>query len=193
MSVRSIPPITSTGSNRRKTSVLFDGLSHMSIGRNISIKRKSDDEDECWDITKYLKSDFNKKSKKKIATPFIYNAEQKIKSIIDVFYDYNDEGDIAIILEFSGFEFLRSRFNRIAGKNDICSFYIPVSYQEKVSRLYLTTNGDIFEYNINKSPDDLIYGEDIYIPELLQGYDSLSMTATLKNNWVIVTYKKTKP
>jgi len=189
MKLRSIPPITSTGSNR-KTSARFDGLAHMSIGRYMSIKRKSEEDDESWDITKYSKSDFNKKSIKKITTPIIYDTEQKIKSIIDMFYNYNDEGDFAIILEFSGFEFLSSKFNRIDGNNDTRSYFIPIYYKEKISRLYLTTTGDVFEYKINKTVDDRLYGDNIYIPKLLQEYDSLSMTATLKNNWVIVTYKK---
>jgi len=59
MGVRSIPPITSTGSNRRKISACFNGLAGMSIGRYID-KKKSEEDDESWDITKHSKSDFNK-------------------------------------------------------------------------------------------------------------------------------------
>lgn len=189
MRVPGIPPITSTGSNRSKTLARLDGLAHMSLGRYMSIKRKEEEECESWNITKHVKSDFNKKSEKRKPAPVKYKTEQ-IKSIIDVFHNYNDEGDLAIILEFSGFEFLSSTFNRINNKDETLCYAIPISIKGKKTRLILKTTRDIFEYKINKTADDDLNGDDIHIPELLQDYDSLSMTAALKNNWVIVTYKK---
>ena len=68
MRIRSIPPVTSTGGNRGKTKVHLDGLAHMSMGRYMSEmakKRDSEEADTSWDITKFSKSDFNRKSEKK--------------------------------------------------------------------------------------------------------------------------------
>ncbi|MEI6747693.1 MAG: hypothetical protein ACOYMF_14870 [Bacteroidales bacterium] len=189
MRPRSIPPITSTGTNRRKTAARLDGLAHMSIGRYMSMRRNSD-EDESWNITKHVKPDFNKKSKKKISKPIIYDTERKFHCIIDVIDDYNGEGDFGIIMEFNGFKFLDSRFNRTDCGNNSPSYIIAVNYRENETYLYLTTNGGMFEYGINNTLDDCIYCDDFSIPKLPQEYDSSSMTATLRNNFVIVAYKK---
>ena len=194
MGVRSIPPITSTGSNRRKTSARFDGLAHMSIGRYMSemAKNRKAEEDESWNITKYSKSDFNRKSKKKIMTPIIYDTERKINCIIDMFDDYNEEGDFAITLQFSGFKFSSDTFNRVDNHNNTRCYFIPIGFQEKEPYLYLTTIGDIFEYEVvsYKRYVDRLFSNEVYIPKLLQTYDSLSMNVVLKDNCVIVTYKK---
>ena len=189
MRVRSIPPITSTGSNRRKEPARLDGLAHMSIGRYMSAKRKSEEDNDSWDISKYSKSDFNNRTRRNPAKPSV-NKPEEIKSVTDILHNYNEEGDLAIIIEFNGFEFLSSTFDKTALNPDTFHYYIPVNFNKKMSSLYLASTGGYFEYKINKAADDCLFGDRIYIPELMQEYDSLSMTPTLKNNWVIVTYKK---
>ena len=188
MSMRGIPPITSTGSNRRRPT-RSDGLAHMSLGRYMSEKRRSEEEDDSWDIKKHSKSEFNKRTGKRDVIPIIKKEEQ-ITSITDIFYDYNNEGDLAIIIEFKGFEFLGSTFDRAAGNPEPLGYHIPVSYKELMSSLYLTSTGGIFEYKICKTSEDCLFGKTLNIPELIHKYDSETMTPTLKNNWVIITYKR---
>ena len=188
MSRRGIPPITSTGSNR-KASTRSDGLAHMSLGRYMSEKRRSDDKDDSWDLKKHSKSEFNKRTQKREVNPVSYKEEQ-ITSMTDIFYDYNNEGDLAIIIEFKGFEFLGSTFDRALGNSEPLGYNIPVSYKELMSSLCLTSTGGIFEYKICKTADDCLFGNTLNIPELMHQYDTETMTPTLKNNWVIVTYKK---
>jgi hypothetical protein len=125
-------------------------------------------------------------------TPIIYVTERKINCIIDMFDDYNEEGDFAITLQFSGFEFSSDKFNRLDYHNNTRCYFISIGFQEKVPYLYLTTIGDIFEYEIvsYKRHVDRLFSDEVYIPKLLQTYDSLSMNVVLKDNCVIVTYKK---
>ncbi|NVO02709.1 MAG: hypothetical protein HXX09_08370 [Bacteroidetes bacterium] len=187
---RGIPPITSTGSNRNSTPARFDGLAHMSLGRYMSLNKRSEENDDSWSVPKFSKSDFNLKSKQEVAKPKSDKKEQKIKSIVDVLDNYNEDGDLAIIIEFSGFEFSNTTFTKVDCKSDSSSFSIPINYKEKESQLFITTSEGFFKYRIKKSQYNCLYKDDIFIPKLLKEYDSLSMTATLKNNWIIVTYKK---
>ena len=179
----SIPPITSTGKNRRKTAASFDGLAHISIGRYMSEKNRNI-ENESWDITKYSKSVFNQKSKNK------NHNVHKIKCVVDILDEYNDDDDFAIILTFSGFDFLSSKFDK-SYKND-CSFYTKVSYQEATAYLVLTTIGDIFEYEVisDMKSDKRFFNDEIYIPNLLCNHDPLSMNVEMKNSCLIVSYKR---
>jgi hypothetical protein len=190
-----IPPITSTGSNRRRTPARLDGLAHVSIGRFMSEmerNRKTEDDNETWSVTKYARSDFNQKSKKEETTPYIYDTEQKINCITHTFDDYNEEGDFVITLEFSGFEFSGDTFNRIDFHNNTCCYFIPVRFQGKEACLYLTTIGDIFEYEVvsYKGSVTRFFSDEDFIPELLQTYDSSSMRVELAGNYIIITYKK---
>ena len=186
--MRGIPPITSTGTNR-KSSARLDGLAHMSLGRYMSEKRRSDEADDSWNIKKHSKSEFNKQTQKRAVIPVVYK-EDRITSMTDIFHDYNNEGDLAIIIEFKGFEFLGSTFDKIAGNREPLGYHIPINYKELMTSLYLTSTDGIFEYKICKTADDCLFGNTLNIPELMHQYDTETMTPTLKNNWVIVTYKK---
>jgi hypothetical protein len=221
MRPRCIPPITSTGKNRRKTPVLLNGLAHMSLGRYMSEmakNRKNGEDYESWSVTKYAKSEFNRKSNKKPISHFCSDSDRKIGCLINTFDDYNEEGDFAISLQFDGIEFLSDVVTTYSDEPAQCSFLLPVSTirKEKESYLLLTTIGDIFEYEVVRNiqhccigdcfmghskkamsktgekefcPNRLFRGE-AYIPELMTIYDSTSMHVVLKNNCVIVTYKK---
>ena len=195
MRPRSIPPITSTGINRKKTSARLEGLAHMSLGRymsEMSKNNKADEDGETFDLSKYTRSDFNKKSGKKTATTSRFDTRhEKIECIIDMLDDFNEEGDFAISLQFSGIEIAPGKFNRIDNSNT-CSYFTAVDYNGKAAFLILTTIGDIFEYEVvsNIKNMDRFFGEEAYIPKLLYAYDSFSMNVELKNSCVIITYKK---
>ena len=82
MRPRCIPPVTSTGRNRKRKPVLLHGLAHMSIGRYMSemshgIKKENDF--ESWNLTKHTKSDFNRKSKNRPTIPIVDINEKKNK------------------------------------------------------------------------------------------------------------------
>ncbi len=154
MRVRSIPPITSTGTNRRKSPAHLDGLAHMSIGRYMSEmakNRKADDEEgENWDIAKHTKNYFTQKTGKKAIKPTHYSAEKKIECVIKQYDSYNSEGDFAITLRFSEIEFLNEIHASNTIKSSQKSYFIPLLSEnnENGSFLLLTTTGDIFEYEI---------------------------------------------
>lgn len=181
--IRSIPPITSTGSRVRNTSAPLSGLANISIGRYMSEMKKKNEKDDNFDITKFSKSDFNKKTPSKSTSNIKYEKSEPIncdKTIIK-------EKELKVTLEFSGFNFLQEKFKYLEATE---SFFIPVDYKED-SYLTLTTNGDIIEfeiiykeYNFNRS-----YRDEIYIPELVKIYKS-TMNVTLEDKKVIITYKK---
>ena len=221
MRPRCIPPVTSTGKNRKRKPVLLHGLAHMSIGRYMSemandIKKENDI--ESWNLTKHAKSDFNRKSKNRPATPIVYINEQKISCNLIMTDDYNGEGDFAISLQFDGIELFTNTIADHFTESRMSSYLIPVSYQRgnKGSHLLLTTVGDIFEYEIVRDFDhcsmkdcfpgkagknisaicqkefcpNRLFRDEAYIPELLQTYDSMSMNVGFKDACVVVTYKK---
>ena len=131
MRPRGIPPLTSTGKNRRKTPALLNGLAHMPLGRYMSEMakiRKNEEDNESWSVAKYTKSDFTWKSKKETTKPFIYEPDRKITSSIDMVDDYNEDGDFAISLQFTGIEFLSDLVTTYSNESARHCFLIPVSY-----------------------------------------------------------------
>lgn len=192
MRPRSIPPITSTGTNRSNTTTRLNGLAHVSLGRymaEIAKNRKAEDDQDSWTIPKYTKSGSNQK---KYHKPVKHNTVPNIKCMMKVIENYNEEGDVAVTLQFTGFEFTGDTFESIG--NGTRSFSIPVQYQQKPATLCVMTIGDIFEYEIVNYNGMVkrICCDEIYIPELLQIYDSLSMRVALKENCIVVTYKINK-
>ena len=137
---------------------------------------------------------------------------------MDLFEDYNEGGDFAIILQFNGIECLSDVFTTNTNELLQRSFLIPVSCRisEQGSYLLLTTTGDIFEYEVVRDIKLCCLGEcfmghtqkritetgekefcpnrlfrdEAYIPKLLETYDSLTMHVELKDHRVIVTYKR---
>jgi len=184
--IRSIPPITSTGSKIKNHSAPLSGLANISIGRYMSeIKKKNEDnDDQDFNIGKYSKSEFNKKTPEKHQSPC---KDIEIKPIICDKSILKDK-ELKIVLEFSGFNFLQNSFKYLETTK---SFFIPIEYKED-SYLTLTTSGDIFEYEINYKECNFnrYHRDEIYIPELLTIYDSSTMYATLKDNKIIISYRK---
>lgn len=183
--IRSIPPITSTGSRVKNHSAPLSGLANISIGRYMSeMKKRNEDNDQDFNIGKYSKSEFNKKTPEKSQSPC---KDLEIKPIVCDKTILKDK-ELKIILEFSGFNFLQSSFRYLETTK---SFFIPIEYKDD-SYLTLTTNGDIFEYEINYKECNFnrYHRDEIYIPELLTIYDSSTMNTTIKDKNIIITYKK---
>jgi len=179
---------------------------------------KNKEEDESWSISKYAKSEFNGKSKKKIAAPVAPDFSHQIACVVEMHEDHNPEGDFAITLQFQGISFPGDVVASHSNERTRRSYHIPVSYisSDKESFLLLTTIGDIFEYEVVRDIKQCCLGEclmehirkrtaetgekefcpnrlfrdEAYIPKLLEAYDSLTMQVELKNNRVIVTYKR---
>ena len=177
MKVRSIPPITSTGCNRRKPPSLLNGLAHISLGRymsEMSRKRKNDDENDSWSTSKFSDSEFNRKAKNKIATPASPGFEKNIICSAEILKDYNNDGDFAISLRFQGIEFSGDAVASYENERAQRSFLIPVRYisGEIKSCLILTTFGDIFEYEVVRDVKNCSIGE------CFMGHTQKGITAT---------------
>ena len=184
--IRSIPPITSTGGRKVKNpSAPLSGLANISLGRYMSERKKlqEKDNDDTWDITKYSKSDFNKKNKKNNTKPMINDKPVSCtKTVLK-------ENILTVTLEFENIKFLQTNFQFI---NATKSYFIPIEYKKEDSYLTLSLSGDILEFNViyNEFGTNRSFVDEIYIPELGQIYDTLSMNVVLNDNKIIVTYKK---
>ncbi len=221
MKVRGIPPLTSTGRNRRATPAPLNGLAHMSLGRYMSEMarhQRKEEAAESWSVPKYSRPDVNRKHLKQKTVPVIYSIDHKITCIVKMHNDYNEEGDFAISLHFHGIKFASEIVSTCFDEARHRCFLIPVYYSDKAkeSSLFLTTIGDIFEFEIVLDINDCcvsdcflghtkkailkngekefcfnrLFRDEAYIPELLQKYDPLSMNAIIKDSNVIVTYKR---
>ncbi len=220
MRLRSIPPVTSTGSNRRKTSAPLQGLAHISLGRYMSDmkNRRKNEDDDAWDITRFARSEFNRKPNRKMTVPLVSDTMQEFNDRVALFDDYNEEGDFAIQLQFSGIEFLSDAFTSCSIGSARKSYFIPVHFinNKKESYLLLTTAGDIFEYEVVRDinncctgncfignsgkkiskPGEMefcsnrLFRNEAYIPKILETHDWLTMNVVLTDTLIIVTYKK---
>ncbi|MEI7500732.1 MAG: hypothetical protein WCK84_09830 [Bacteroidota bacterium] len=223
MKVRSIPPITSTGKTRRRSPALLNGLAHISLGRYMSEMskiRKQEEEGDTWSVARYAKSEFNRKSTKKVPASGIYTSERKITCKTELIEDQNGSGDLVVCLQFDGIDFLAEQVTNYSYTYGTtrCCFLVPVTYINKAKEFYLlmTTIGDIFEYEVVRDNEHCCKGEcllgnvkkgisstgekefcpnrlfrgEAYIPELLHKYDPMSMQVAVTNNNVIVVYKK---
>ena len=193
MKPRSIPPITSTGINRSNQPAKLQGLAHMSLGRymsEVAKNKRAEEENETWHIPKYTNSGFTEKKKIKDIKQVKHNTLPAINCIISMIDDYDMEGNFAIEMQCKGFEFMSTQFERI--ENSSLCYTIPIEYLKKPATLCIMTVGDIFEYEIVSYNGKIvrICCDEVYIPKLLQTFDSLSMQVLLKDNCVIVTYKR---
>jgi hypothetical protein len=220
MRLRSIPPVTSTGSDRSKTTSPFRGLAHVSIGRYASDKvkrRKSEDEND-WDVSRFARSEFNRKSGGKIPAPVISDITRKINDSIAFVDDYNEKGDFAILLQLHGIALLGDTFTTCSTQSTRQNYFIPVHYNNKEveSYLLLSTAGDIFEYEIVRDINNCCTGNcfigkagkkiskpgekefcsnrlfrnEVFIPKLLEKFNWRTMEVVIKEGSIVVTYKK---
>lgn len=185
--VRSIPPITSTGSQRRKVR----RISTMPIGGTISIGRPTTSRnirrEEPWDISRH-----EYKRPKKVQTFPVY--EPRIGLTSNIIEDYNGDGDLGVLLQFSGISFLRDAFSkskRDYGQNS-CVYYTSVRFREKEALLMLSTLDDILEFEVvpQRKGINQLFREEAYIPKLAETYDPLSMEVKQRNGIVTISYKQ---
>lgn len=193
--VRSIPPITATGKERRKKPARLQGLGHMSLGRYLAGRRGegfgggTGFQGSSYDISQHEV----KKAKNRPRTTTL-RYEPKIECISDVIDDYNSEGDLGVVLEFKGLEFLSDTFTKSKkySGEDSCAYFAPVSFKNKEARLMLSTMGDILESEVvpQRKGINQIFNDEFYIPKLTKVYDPLSMGVMQKNGLTIVSYKQ---
>ena len=109
--------------------------------------------------------------------------------------DYNEEGDFAISLNFNGLKFPGDKFRKIVQPDRYPGYFIPVNYSGREVYLFITSVGDIFEYEVVncKSCVERLFSNEIFVPKLLGTYDSQSMNVVLRNDCVIVTFKRIHP
>ena len=164
MNIRSIPPITSTGNNRRKTLAPLNGLAHMSLGRYLSEMnriRQNDDDNESWSVRKFAKPQFNRKTHSTPTAKVLPGAVPKIYCKTARIERYNKAGDFALSLQFDGLEFLSDEVTVYPDAGLQNCFLVPVSCGVNLheSCLLLTTIGDIFEYEVLRDKDHCCIGE----------------------------------
>jgi hypothetical protein len=153
MKVRSIPPITSTGRNTRKTAILHPGLANMSLGRYMSEMariRKNEDGGEAWGVANFVKSEFNRRPEKKPVQPPPFFSRQNISAKVTLSEHSSEADDYTISLMFAGLVLAGGQVSPYQGELGKPAFMIPVSpgIRDKESYLLLTTIGDIFDYEV---------------------------------------------
>lgn len=114
---------------------------------------------------------------------------------IEVHEDYDPQGRLRVILQFSGIEFTdASVFER--SKRDYGPdgrvFYSPVKYKKDRAFLILATYGDIFESQVVATEIDEgpFFREEILLPQLTETHDPTSMAVYGKNHLVVVGYNR---
>ena len=123
-----------------------------------------------------------------------YEESGRIEWTEEIIENYNDRGDLGIILEFTGIggltkaSFLRGR--RYYGP-DTTLFYSPISYKEKGTLLILATTGDIFELQVAAHKDvNIFFQKELLLPQLEITHNPASMDVQQRNGLVIVSYNR---
>jgi hypothetical protein len=187
--VKSIPPITATGKERRKKPARLQGLGHMSLGRYLAERRgegfgggMGNMQGSSYDISQHIVK--QAKSKPKPAT---VRYESEIGCIPDIIEGYPSDEHLGVILEFKGLHFLSDTFTEHKGV-----YFTPVSFKNKEARLMLSTMGDILESEVVPQRKEInqIFSDETHIPKLTETYDPSSMEVVRKNGLIIISYKK---
>ncbi len=188
--ITSIPPRTSLDVLRGEgVTIRIGGGSLLGSVRRVSRETAAGESDWSKIVAKQV---FQKPSiGEKTRLEPLYERDGKIEWETEVIEDYNGKGDLGIILQFAGIgltkaSFLRSRHN----KPDSPVFYIPVDYNKRMARLFLTTRGDIFESQIVTVQKDVnpFFQEELYLPQLSTTHDPTSMVVFQNNKLVTVSY-----
>ena len=138
---------------------------------------------------------FRKPTKEKPKNPLIVPEAGKITWEVEVHENYDSQGRLGVILQFSGIEFTdapvfeRSRHDY---GPDSRVFYSPVGYKNGRAFLILATYGDIFESQVVAAKIDVspFFREEILLPQLAATYDPASMTVYGNNRLVVVGYNR---
>lgn len=177
--IRSIPP-------RTGLDVLRESGSSVSIGR-----LPPKEHGQGFDVKRHV---FQKPTRERLSRPLTAPENREIMWQMEIHGDYNSAGDLGLVMQFSGIEFINPSFNK-SGRDygpDSSVFYAPVGYKNGRAFLILATYGDIFESQVVATKIDKrpFFREEIYLPELTVTHDPTSMTVYGKNCLVVVEYNK---
>lgn len=124
-----------------------------------------------------------------------YEGDDKIGWRAEIVDNYDNKGNLGILLEFAGIKelakvsFLRGR--RYYGP-DTTYFYAQISYRYKRALLMLATIGDILESQVvpNRKDVNPFFQEELHLPQLAPTYNPVSMAVRQHNGLVIVSYNR---
>ena len=187
--IRSIPPRTTLDAVREQER----GTGRIGFGAG-SLGNSEPNPGE-FDIKRHI---FKKPTGEKSINPLVIPENQRIMWQVEIIEDYNNAGDLGLIVQFSGISFMstfvfeRSRHNY---GSDSRVFYAPVEYKNGQAFLILSTLGDIFESQVVSRMKDVhpFFREEIYYPPLLTFYDPTSMRISYNNGLIIVSYNDCYP
>lgn len=137
---------------------------------------------------------FRKPTKERPNKPLIVPETERITWQVEQMEDYNGQGDLGLIVQFSGIEFITPVFERSRHDYgpDSRVFYSPVRYKNGQAFLILATYGDIFESQVVATIIDVrpFFGEETLLPQLTVTHNPTSMTVYEKNHLVVVSYDR---
>lgn len=196
--IRSIPPITSTGRQRREQPARLEGLANMSLGRWISEKRGSfggragEQARDSWDPSKHL----YKRPERRKPLPGPVRYEPRAEYLMDIVRGYDTKGNLGVLLQFRGLRFLEGTFtqSRKSYGEDARVFYTRVEYSGREAFLILSTMGDILELEVVPQRKGIgrLFDDEVFIPthipKFLERYDPSSMEVVLRNGLIVIDY-----
>lgn len=199
--IRSIPPRTALNILRKQGGkeewTRRNGFSDssVSIGRLPAKKIEQKSLEQDFGEFKIEDHVFRKPAKEKSNKSLIIPEAERINWQVEVHDNYDAQGNLGVILQFSGIEFIngsvfeKSRANY--GQNSRV-FFSQIGYKNKSAFLILATYRDIFESQVTavKINVEPFFKEEIYLPQLITTYDPASMTVYKKNQLIVVGYNR---
>jgi len=149
-------------------------------------------ESSDFDISRHI---FRKPSGEKTYKPLIVPEPERITWEVEVHGDYETQGSLGLILQFSGIDFTNAPVfikSKVNYGQDSSAFYSRIGYKNGLAFLILATYGDIFESQVvaTKIDERPFFREEAYLPQLTVTHDPTSMTVYEKNHLVVVGYKR---
>lgn len=191
--ITSIPPRTSIDVLRGGITLRLGGGNLLGGARGISRGVTVGQQDWSKVEDKHLYKKPPRQEKARYQPP--YEGDDRIGWAAEIVENYDDEGNLGIILEFAGIrEFTKASFlrgRRYYGPNTTL-FYAEISYRNKRALLMLATIGDILESQVVPNRKDVspFFQEELYLPQLAPTYDPASMAVRQNNGLVIVSYNR---
>ena len=186
-----------------QASVRLGGTSLGIGGLGTGVPRQSRSGREySFDVRPYVPP---KPDRKKSSRP-VAPEKERITCQVEIHDNFTDAdgGNLGLVMKFSGITFPNaSVFKKSIRYSDPDRyryvFYTPVRYDNGQAFLILSTDGDIFEYQVvpqtkDKVPffqkdEDRFFQDEFNLTELLPLYDPTSMKPSYNNGLVIVSYK----
>lgn len=127
--------------------------------------------------------------------PLIVPEDERITWQVEVHEDYDTQGGMEVILQFSGIKFTNAPVfekSRVDYGHDSSVFFSRIGYKNRLAFLILATYGDILESQVVAIKRDVgpFFREEILLPQLTVTHDITSMTVYEKNRLIVVNYNK---